>query len=681
MNSSRLNAELCYLAQLTASGLKPLSRWEGSASQTVYENLRRQNLQCRTVQRTTCSGKSVTELVFSRERRLLDVYARRFDGRSLDRTDDDRRIEGWLFGYPSCCVESYLRHGYRPNGLASSDQKTLFHWACPQCTVTPVLLPHYRRAYHASRAHSPSLTAPHPSAFRLQPVLRQRVRESLAMAASLMALGAADTFSLASPPPDPHQVPLSAQHDTDRDGLTDQEELDLKTDPAQPDANANRVPDGADLALASAGQIGNLPSKPTADRPYRLDFLLRGLEQCAVCGINVNMGHLTVCNPRSDLYAPVPYIALHCLEHGSFSHAGDVHGSGRLDPSLLRATLDATTPSHFSPATAEDADNDGLIDAEEQHFRTDPNRADTNLDGVPDGFSVARGLWDSIVRLTRATDAPVHATDHLMRGLVTCPICGAQENMGYVEIVNTHELLSVKIPYLALHFLRHGSFGTGADGRLNPRLIDLALRGDGTSHLVVVPGDADQDGVMDPEEKALGTDPDRPDTNGDGMLDGIAAARSAFQRIRDLPHEPKPDQAYALLSEADCYVPCTVCGVDVNCGHVELVQPWTDMRMVVTYRLLHFLEHGSFASSLEERVSPLQLEAFLAPSVLILGEGEPSTLRWYGNLGRRYQVQSADRLNGPWESGPILTGADAPLTYSEPGAHSASRRFYRLLVW
>lgn len=817
--------DLRYLAHLTAAGLKPLSRWEGSFDPGIPAALERAGLHWRTVRRAARSGRSVTELVFSTQTRWLDLYARRFDNRSLDRTPGDRRVEGWLFGYPSCCVESYLAHGYRPNRLRWRDQGLLFHWACPRCAVTPVLVSQYRRVYRTCRAGDRAGLSLESSLSRLSPQMERGLRQALALAASLVALGALHPLAVAGPPPDPHQVPLEVWQDADRDGLmdaqelllrldpnladqdgngiadgvdwalslsaaidalpeevspatpyrlthmtfgletcnicgeavnmgfyevvnpletlsatvpciakhylehgslayagsehqgflnvplvrtalessgqahlllddhqtpvvpdqdedllTDREELDLQTDPAQADENANRTPDGVDLALECAARIAKLPVKPDGAQPYRLDFEVKGLEQCAVCGTNVNMGHLTVCHPRAQLYASVPYIALHHLEHGSFSHAGDVHGAGRLDPLLVRSVLDETSPSHFVPAR-EDADADGLSDAEEKRFGTDPAQADTDIDGVPDGFALARGLWESIGQLTRDTGPPVHAVDHLMRGLVDCPVCGIQVNMGYVELVNTREQIRVEVSYLALHFLRHGSLGNGDHGRLNPRLIDLALRGDGMSHLVIVPGDTDRDGLLDTEEEALGTDPRRPDSDGDGMPDGLAAARSAFRRIWELPREVRPDQAYALHAEADCYVPCEICGVDVNCGFVELVQPWTEVRTTLSYRLLHSLEHGSFAASPEERADPLQIEAFLRPSLLILGDGEHPTLRWYGTLGRSYEVQSADALAGPWRSVQVLAGANAPLTFSENPEHPPSGRFLRLLVW
>lgn len=962
MTAPSLDPELSYLATLTRAGLKPLSRWERPWDEPTRAAIEQHGLITRPIHRSAQSGRPVRELVFSRDQRYVDLYARRFDRRPLDRTPSDRRIEGWLFGYPSCCVESFLAHGYRPNALRRRDQRLLFHWACPRCTLTPLLVPQYRRLYRARGRSDLALPLP------IGTTVRRSLHRGLAMAASLAALGSLAPASIATPPPDSHQVPLNAWLDADLDGLKDTEELimgldpavadqnrngvadgpdwacalslaidrlpekpstatpyrianfafgletcsvcgeavnmgfyeivnplenlratvpciakhylehgafayagsvhsgrlnppllrtalqsqglahflpedpaldsdndglrdgeealfgtrpdapdtdgdglrdgidaarslrarleglprfgrpedgptdrpfvvphpmngietcprcgetvtmdiwhvynhlgngfiaipsmalhslehgafrweggqlaggkgrvdprhlesvldgtgnghqtpvspdsdndsltdpeehDLNTSPTQPDENSNGTPDGIDLALACAAQVAALPTKPDPNGIYRLDFQLKGLEQCAICGTNVNMGHLAICNPRAGLYAPVPYIALHHLEHGSFCFASDVHGTGRLDPLLLTRALDAKSPSHLVAADP-DQDADALADAEEKHFGTNPALADTDTDGVPDGFAVARDLWQTIVSLTRAPAAPVHAIDHLLRGLVTCPVCGAQENMGWIEIVNTREQLTANVSYLALHYLRHGSFGDGDARRINPRLVAIALRGDGASHHVSVAGDSDADGLRDPEETALGTRPDIPDTNGDGVLDGVAAARSAFARIRDLPRQPQHDQPYALHAEADCYAPCPVCGVDVNCGHVELVQPRIESRLTLTYRLLHFLEHGSFAASTAERADPLQLEAYLCPSILLVSQGSTPRLEWFGAAHRKYQVQMADTLAGPWHEGPTYEGADARLTFTLPAGAPGPAQFLRVLAW
>jgi hypothetical protein len=131
---------------------------------------------------------------------------------------------------------------------------------------------------------------------------------------------------------------LEVNSDTDGDLLADAEETALGKSVRAPDEDANQMLDGADLARSVAVEIAALPTAPGA-AVYRLDFPLRGLERCDVCGTNANMGHLTVCNPVAGLSVDVHYLGLHYLEHGSFSFAGDVHGEGRSEIGRLLTAL------------------------------------------------------------------------------------------------------------------------------------------------------------------------------------------------------------------------------------------------------------------------------------------------------------------------------------------------------
>jgi hypothetical protein len=133
--------------------------------------------------------------------------------------------------------------------------------------------------------------------------------------------------------PNPHL--LAVTPDTDGDWLSDHEEVSLGGNPAKFDEDANTVQDGLDLARAVVCEVAGLPTAPSSTQVYRVDVPLRGLEQCKICATNVNMGHLTVCNPQARLSLDIPYIGLHYLEHDGFSFAGDVHGTGRIDIKLL----------------------------------------------------------------------------------------------------------------------------------------------------------------------------------------------------------------------------------------------------------------------------------------------------------------------------------------------------------
>ena len=136
--------DLAFLAQLTSMGLKPLSRSERALSDSLRSELAALGLCVASCSRRTEAGGIVEETIFSRHGALLEIYRGAFLGQSLRLTPELGRLEGYLFGFPPCCVAAYIKRPYAPNSLAREDQATLFHWACEGCTITPRLLPHYR---------------------------------------------------------------------------------------------------------------------------------------------------------------------------------------------------------------------------------------------------------------------------------------------------------------------------------------------------------------------------------------------------------------------------------------------------------------------------------------------------------------------------------------------------------
>ncbi|MFC1794489.1 hypothetical protein ACFL3Q_12975 [Planctomycetota bacterium] len=139
--------ELAYLAALTREGLKPLSRWEKSLTDHVLELLQQTGLITRQVRRTVKTGKEIIETIFSRTPAYIQLYEQVFGNTAIDKSAPTQRFEGFLFGYPPCCINTYIRKPYAPNNLTDIDQKILFHWACRDCKVTPSLLPAYKNIY------------------------------------------------------------------------------------------------------------------------------------------------------------------------------------------------------------------------------------------------------------------------------------------------------------------------------------------------------------------------------------------------------------------------------------------------------------------------------------------------------------------------------------------------------
>jgi hypothetical protein len=142
-----IDFELAYLALLTCEGLKPLSRWEKPLDGGGLELLKQMGLHTKEIPRTVKTGKIVSETIFSKTPGYIQLYEKQFSGKPIDKSAATTRFEGFLFGFPPCCVDEYIRRPYAANGLAAEEQKILFYWACKDCKITETLLQGYRRIH------------------------------------------------------------------------------------------------------------------------------------------------------------------------------------------------------------------------------------------------------------------------------------------------------------------------------------------------------------------------------------------------------------------------------------------------------------------------------------------------------------------------------------------------------
>ena len=147
----QVDFELAYLALLTREGVKPVSRWEKPLAESAAEALEQMGLLTRQVARTVRTGKAFTETIFGRAPAYLEAYAQHFEGQPVDKSAETVRIEGFLFGYPPCCVAQYIKRSYAPNEFPTHKREILFHWTCKGCIITPLLVPLYERVYHLTR--------------------------------------------------------------------------------------------------------------------------------------------------------------------------------------------------------------------------------------------------------------------------------------------------------------------------------------------------------------------------------------------------------------------------------------------------------------------------------------------------------------------------------------------------
>ncbi|MBI2266625.1 MAG: hypothetical protein HYU64_15920 [Armatimonadetes bacterium] len=142
-----LDEDLPYLALLTVKGLKPLSRHEKPMPASEFQILQELGLHTAVVERRTDGPGKTHQIIFSYHPFALEIYEQAFRNKPLRISEERAFLEGWMLGYPPCCVRTIIQSPYVPNGLAKEDQKILFHWACPGCSITPYLLPYYREIW------------------------------------------------------------------------------------------------------------------------------------------------------------------------------------------------------------------------------------------------------------------------------------------------------------------------------------------------------------------------------------------------------------------------------------------------------------------------------------------------------------------------------------------------------
>ncbi len=605
--------ELAYLALLTRYGLKRLSRWEhplDSRQSLILEDL---GLNVAHVERRTLLGKKVCESIFSINQDAITLYVSRMGGRRLRTSKRIVRLEGFLFGYPSCCVEGYVRHPYARNSLKPQDQRILFHWACPGCKVTPLLLREYRLVHRECvrlfGGIEPTWQGAYLRRSRELPLVSTLRRKALPIAACLSALLLAPQIKSAS---DPHLLPV--EDDEDGDYISFAEEILRGVDWHNPSTAQDTVLDGVALALELKALIDSLPETPVEGHPYKTFEYQYGLETCAVCGEEVNMGCIRIEFPSRGLSAEIPFIAYHYLSHGSLSYEGSIH-TGRLDLSLLKRILLCSDESHQNFA---DSDHDGLESLEEGFIGTIDGKPDTDGDSIKDGPQYFEDLIDSLKSISReVSDTEPYMIEMPMDGVETCSICGNLYNMGLVEIVNPLEGISVSVPYISLHYLAHGSAayeGSENSGRILPTVLNTVLNGSGTSHWRDVKDDSDGDGLTDIEEEYFRLDPNNPDSDGDGIPDGPSLAQAMFEIIDNLPRDERPDSVYRVDHMTRGVYNCLVCGEPVNMGYTEIVNPLLGERLSVSFLNLHFMSKGSFETDRPQligRIDPRHIDKVL----------------------------------------------------------------------
>ncbi len=166
--------------------------------------------------------------------------------------------------------------------------------------------------------------------------------------------------------------------DTDGDGLTDDLEISIGTDPNDADSDDDGAPDGAEANFADDSDGDGLINAldPDSDDDGLFDGTELGLG-CSSPGTDAAAGH---CTADADDGATTTSMVDPDTDDGG---VGDGSEDSNLDGAIDAGETDPNDPSDDDQQL--DTDGDGLTDDLEQTIGTDPNDADSDDDGVPDG--------------------------------------------------------------------------------------------------------------------------------------------------------------------------------------------------------------------------------------------------------------------------------------------------------
>ena len=345
--------------------------------------------------------------------------------------------------------------------------------------------------------------------------------------------------------------------DTDGDGLTDSEELTGVDDPSTAQNPNGETSDGTDpcdpnpFAVADGDCDGdsltNEEEETAGTDPESVDTDMDGLtDEEEVTGVDdpATVAVATGISDGTDPCDPNPFAipTNDCDDDGLTNEEEEEAGT---DPTLVDTDMDGLTdeeevtgiddpattavptgtsdgtdpcdPNPFAVADG-DCDGDGLTNEEEELAGTDPELADTDMDGLTDGEEV-NGVDDP------ATTAVPTGTSDSTDPCDPNPFAIADGDCDDDGLTNEEEEEAGTDPELVDtdgDGLTDEEEFTGVD---DPATTAVPTgTSDGTdpcdpNPLAVADGDCDGDGLTNEEEEEAGTDPELVDTDGDGLTD------------------------------------------------------------------------------------------------------------------------------------------------------------------
>jgi hypothetical protein len=303
--------------------------------------------------------------------------------------------------------------------------------------------------------------------------------------------------------------------DTDGDGLSDDEEKHLGTNPMDADSDDDGLLDGEEPnpSVDTDGDGLINPLDPDSDDDGLFDGTELG-KDCSNADTAIERG---LCVADADAGATVTSPINADTDGGT---ARDGSEDANLNGAVDDGETDPTLGHEADDVNVIDTDGDGLSDGTEGTLGSDPNDADTDDDGVLDGEEPnpsADGDGDGLIGVLDVDSDD----DGLFDGTEMGRDCGAKDTaiaLGHCRAdADPATRTSPVNPDTDGGGAKDGSEDASLDGELDAGETDPTA-GNGADDTSVV--DSDGDGLSDGTEDTLGSDPKDADSDDDGLLDG-----------------------------------------------------------------------------------------------------------------------------------------------------------------
>ncbi|HKP62755.1 MAG TPA: hypothetical protein VJV78_38730 [Polyangiales bacterium] len=309
--------------------------------------------------------------------------------------------------------------------------------------------------------------------------------------------------------------PGKCMTDTDGDGISDDGEKIVGTDPNDWDTDDDGTSDGSEFNPDLDQDGDGLTNGHDADSDN--DGLFDGTEQGFDCKNPATKLSLGRCKPDADTAKTTTNPVKPDTDRGGVNDGSeDVNLDGA--PSTGESAPSFGNEKDDKPA---DADGDGLSDGLEKTLHSDPNDADSDDDGVPDGAEPNPSEDTDLDRLINVLDVDSD-DDALYDGTELGRDCSAKGT----DLLKKHcrpdaDSGMTKTTSL-LPDTDNGGVSDGAEDFDGNGRQDLGetdpTKGHGADDGMVI--DTDRDGLSDKTEGMLGSNPNDKDSDDDGVLDG-----------------------------------------------------------------------------------------------------------------------------------------------------------------